>query len=498
MSIFHTCRINEELTLELPTLPAIIRYYDEFSDSFFVVGNPEDDRWELRCDGQVVSLNFSRIDVRVRDVIRNCCGLILARRTVRTTQERFWGLKAIPPDLFIQLLLSKPETIRLLWKIFCSSGLPRHCLTAAKSLLFYLCFLSIGGWSRAWTGILDQLPLPHRDKYAGIRTGDVFLRADEELELVRCIDDVAHRVRKQHRSTVDFRVIETAILVCSYQFGMRCKQIAMLQTRDVRLWDDGIEKTPAVHLTFRMIKQRSGDRVLPLLRVVKREWAPIFYKVFTNAKEKGLTGTDHLFACTPLEIGEVVMRTTRKVLGRSRTVRELRHTAAQRMVDAGATEEELAEFLGHTNLNSGLIYFRHSASQAERVNRALGISPIYQRIASVAHGGFISPQELRKLKGEQQIGGVPHGLPITGIGGCASGQPACPYNPVTSCYGCRKFMPVNDVSVHRRVLADFRSIVKFFVEASRDEVASPAYLQLQRTITGVQGVIEELEGHGHE
>jgi hypothetical protein len=98
------------------------------------------------------------------------------------------------------------------------------------------------------------------------------------------------------------------------------------------------------------------------------------------------------------------------------------------------------------------------------------------------------------LKGEQQIAAVLHGIPIAGIGGCQTGQPACPYNPVTSCYGCRKFMPVHDKQLHEKVLADMREIVLFFDGSSRGDIQSPAYLQLQRTIAEIQTVIAELDG----
>ena len=118
---------------------------------------------------------------------------------------------------------------------------------------------------------------------------------------------------------------------------------------------------------------------------------------------------------------------------------------------------------------------------------------MYRRVAKIAHDKFISPEELAELKGEQQIAGVPHGIPIIGIGGCGTGQPSCPYNPITSCYGCRKFMPVTDLELHKRVLADMRGVVLFFEKASRGDVDSPAFMQLQRTISSIQQVIYELE-----
>ncbi|MEZ0470085.1 hypothetical protein [Luteimonas salinilitoris] len=98
------------------------------------------------------------------------------------------------------------------------------------------------------------------------------------------------------------------------------------------------------------------------------------------------------------------------------------------------------------------------------------------------------------MKESQQIGGAPHGVPIAGIGGCTSGQAACPYNPILSCYGCRKFMPIHDVQMHSKVLADFRGVARFFHDSSRGDAVSPAYLQLERTIAEVQAVVVELEG----
>ncbi|HPV25477.1 MAG TPA: site-specific integrase, partial [Casimicrobium sp.] len=67
------------------------------------------------------------------------------------------------------------------------------------------------------------------------------------------------------------------------------------------------------------------------------------------------------------------------------------------------------------------------------------------------------------------------------------------YNPVTACYGCRKFMPLRDKAIHEQVLADMRSVVLFFSESSRGDTRSPAYLQLQRTIAEIQIVLTELD-----
>jgi regulator of sigma D len=52
---------------------------------------------------------------------------------------------------------------------------------------------------------------------------------------------------------------------------------------------------------------------------------------------------------------------------------------------------------------------------------------------------------------------------------------------------------LHDKATHERVLAAMREVVAFFDQSSRGDTRSPAYLQLQRTIAGIQTVIEELE-----
>jgi len=214
-----------------------------------------------------------------------------------------------------------------------------------------------------------------------------------------------------------------------------------------------------------------------MTRKIKREWASIIVQLYLRAQGKGLSGADRLFEVSSAgETAAAIRKLATEIVGVVVSATYLRHTAAQRLVDAGANQEELAEFLGHSDITTGLVYYQTSANQAERVNKALGISEVYRRVAKIAHDRFISPEELAKLKGEQQIAGVPHGIPNAGIGGCGSGQPTCPYNPVTSCYGCPKFMPVTDLALHWRVLEDMRGVVTFFAEASRgDSHSQPTF-----------------------
>jgi hypothetical protein len=162
------------------------------------------------------------------------------------------------------------------------------------------------------------------------------------------------------------------------------------------------------------------------------------------------------------------------------------------MADAGATKDELAEFLGHTALDTCLVYFEQAPTQVARLNQALARSPIYTAIVEVARTKTIDKDELLRLTGDQQVAGCPHGIPISGIGACTLGVSVCAKNPVLSCYVCRKFIPVADRLVHQHVLDELRPVVEHFCSASKEEGTQPAYSQLARTLAAVESVMGAL------
>jgi len=473
-----------------------VKYYDDFTDSYAELRNLETGVWKVTFDGRTKSFYFMDIDPSLRDVVMRWCSSILAGLSPVTAYFYLDQFKSIPSDLIISVATCTPQNLRSEWNKLHAREIHYVAFAPISSFLGYLCRFSIGNWDSIWLDLIKQLPYPKRDKYANVRVGDVFLTFEEEATIIRHIDDVCQKIATQQSAFADRLLERTAILVCSYQFGFRSKQIAMLEMRNIRIWNDGVDEFPAVHLTFSMIKQRTSKRVFPMVRRVKREWSVLFVELFERAKLRGMSGADHVFRRKPTEISNAILDLTES-LGSRRGATELRHTAALRLVDAGASEEELAAFLGHTDLNTGLVYFTSTRSQAERINQALGVSSTYQNVMKIAHGRFISPDELAGLKGDQQIAGVPHGMPIAGIGGCELGQPSCPNNPVMSCYGCSRFMPVVNARIHMQVLGDLRDVMKLFYVSSHAERGSPAF-QLESTIAKVQAVIDELGGPRHE
>lgn len=487
-----------KFSFAVPELPSVIRYYDDFLDKTCSIRNPsEANVWSISKHGTIETLDFCNFAPELRPLIKHWCCNLIQSFALSTARTRFHALHRIFPDDLCLVITTPPTEARSNWHLLLAKDYRAHEVEALKSVLYYFCKFNLAGWSSQYAEFLSTLPLPATDKYASVRSGDVFLSVDEEAVLVAHFDKMSESIVSNPQIVTNEELRETAILVCSFQFGLRPMQIGMLQMRDVRIWQDTKDPIDSVHLTFRMIKQRSKSKSLPLLRKVKREWGPLFIELYARALRAGLNGDARIFGVSSSsETGVTISRATAKLLPDPRNATELRHTAAQRLVDAGASQEELAEFMGHSDIETGLIYFQTSANQAERVNAALGISAIYQQVTKIAHDRFIDEKELVTLKGEQQIGAVPHGIPISGIGACAIGQPSCPSNPVTACYGCFKFLPLNDPETHRQVLADFRSVVTFFAEASNGDENSPAYVQLKRTISNVQSIIAELEGSG--
>lgn len=480
-----------------PRLPAIIKYVDDFTDETHSIVDLDETCWRVWSDGAANTCNFAPygVDPALLLVIKGWVADAMMRGAPSSAVTIFRALAYVPVDKVALFLEVNLDQVRAMWDQLRASTLNRAGYTALKSLLRFSARSHIGSWNPLYQSFIStSLPEPSYDKFATVRAGDVFISVEEEAKIVRWIYENA--VRAASLSSQD--LIDTAMIVCCYQFAMRPKQIGMLRRRDCRVLRDEANKGHSVHLTFKMIKQKTKTSAdIPLIRRVKREWATLFAELFQRGADR--SGDDFLLGYeSAYKVSARIGEPLSEILHTQRSATDLRHSGAIRHVDAGASAEELAEYMGHSSLETGLVYFDTSSTQAERVNQALGISETYVRLAKLGKERFISTADLSALKGEHQIAGVPHGTPIAGIGGCQTGQPLCPYNPITACYGCPKFLPVNEVEIHKKVLGDFREVVKFFYEASRGESTSPAYLQLQRTIAEVAAVIDELENSNEQ
>jgi hypothetical protein len=162
------------------------------------------------------------------------------------------------------------------------------------------------------------------------------------------------------------------------------------------------------------------------------------------------------------------------------------------LADAGHSRESIGKFLGHVYAHTASVYIHASMQQVELINTALGASKLYTKIQVIASGEFVSLEELLRAEEDQQIGGVVGGSLIAGVGLCQSGQSHCVYNPVTSCYGCAKFMPSLEKEPHLEAVEGMRQQVRMFL-ALGVAAESPAYLQLTRALAGAQQALDVID-----
>jgi integrase len=476
----------------LPPLPRVIQYEDDYDEKIRSIKVDESaDGIKIHVSGSAANLNLTRFSARIRPLMRSLLLSSLQTKAPHSVVNLFATTAPLPAEVIEGLALAEPLAARREWAAATALFSSDAC-NALKAMLAFLCQVRFGHWTPLHASFVSRaFPVRGRDPYSTVRSGESFIAIGEEARLVRWIDAQALAASSLTKHEAEL----ASLVICSYQFGMRPKQLGMIRKRDCSIRISEEDGSAIVTLAFRMIKQRDVELAkLPINCKVKREWAQLL--VALTAHKAQDDDNSFLFGFrSRSSLSVALIATLDEILpDEGRAAYDLRHSMAQRLVDSGASHEELAAALGHSNLRSALVYFRGSANQAELVNKALGVSETYRTVARIATEKFIDADELAGLRGDQQIGGVPHGIPISGIGGCKTGQPSCQYNPVTACYGCPKFMPVRDLALHEQVLKDFRSVVLLYKGTGHGETSSPAYLQLQRTISEVQGVILKLKG----
>ncbi|GAA0569650.1 hypothetical protein GCM10009099_04220 [Caenispirillum bisanense] len=479
----------------LPPLPSAVRYYDDYFDTQRSIRHPgTKDQWEITTDGETHLIDFS-IFGGLSLLMKHLVLWQLVNLDPTTVVLRYESYKRIShgrrEDILYAMLVLKPFEFRQKWAKEIAS-LTAIESASLKTFLYAMCDLRLGTWAPDHRDYVAQLPLPRSDKYRVVRTGDCFVPLDHQSLLIDYFDELARTDKLPSVGNQELR--DACILIVVFQHAFRPGQIARLKTTDVRIYSTG-----AVHFSTMLTKKRGQDRGRRVTRRIKREWCSLFIEYSRRRSHSAFDADvpkESYFGLTPAGVGQSILQGTERLTGERWAATDLRHTAAQRLVDGGASHITVSEFLGHSSLDTANIYIDTSPTQAQRVNQALAISPVYAEVAKVARTKTIDKAALLRLPPGKQIGGVPHGIPIAGIGGCSIGQSLCVKNPVLSCYTCRKFMPVSDASIHRHVAEELRPVVLEFATASRANTESPAYTQLRRMLTAVEVVVAGIEEPG--
>lgn len=469
----------------LPPLPAVVRYFDHFEDCYRTLANLDaDDVWHVHHDGGLRSMPFGYGPMRWHNQLLKLFIVdVLATRATATAVNYSQALNTIDGDLLRDIIEAigrdLPSEFRLRWITDFWGRLKRGEQIPVRSLLQYCCTSNVGHWRTSDRDIVRALPGAPLDKYARVRSGECFIDLRDQSKLVDYLDQTAGRASEGTAHAQELRL--AALLALSYQYGLRPSQLARLRVGSVRLFPSG-----KVHVTVELIKQRGQKRGSLVVRSIQQDWCVLFHCWFAGVQRPA---NERLFDLVPTEMTRTIRELTEEITDTPYSANDLRHTAAQRLVDGGASREMVAEFLGHSDISASDVYFESSAQQAELINQALGLSDIYRHVERAARTKTIDPDVLRQAPADQQVGGSPHGVPIAGIGLCAVGQSLCRRNPVLSCYTCHRFMPVKDENLHLQVLENLRGVVLSFARPNSVDVVSPAMLQARATLEAVQRLV---------
>lgn len=470
----------------VPPLPTIVRYYDDFARMQRTLRTDAESGWVIEHNGAEVSLALRLANSPMLDLVKVALVEALTNLSPATAIGYCGVYNRLAPELLTgiirHLLGSSPTAFRQRWIVDFRDRLTRQQAVAVRHLARTTCRLELGEWRISDLSLVRDLPGHHLDKYAGIRDGSSFLSGNARSLIVEFIDTVAREVEETRPPRI--RIRDAAILAISFQFGLRTKQIASIEPEDLKFFENG-----ALHIRIGLIKQRGAKIGRTVTRRVQQGWVNIFSAWMEVRPPKSAK----LFDLRPDQLGDVIQALTSDLSGTAYSARDLRHTAAQRLVDGGASRESVSDFLGHTDTTAADVYFTSSPTQAALVNAALGYSPTYQAVAAAGRGDLITATQLLKRPLDEQVSGMPHGIPVSGIGACTSGQTQCRRNPVLACYTCHKFLPVSDAALHRGVLEDLRGVVRDFDQPAKLDRVSGAMMQLRSTLEAIEAVVGETE-----
>ena len=479
----------------LPLIPRAVKYWDDFEekDRILRFDGPSKEI-VLHDDGRAFKYDLAPLSEFQRGIIVLITAHILEAGDPSSAQawlsHIFGTMGRATPKIVSFLAIQTPHEIQRTWStIFLpefTNAAEANCL---RKLLHCFCRESVGDWSPSYHSMVSNLPSPRQDPFAAVRSGECFIPVADQKKIYRFIDGTAKSLSTNDSVDIN-RLIDATAIILADQHAFRCGTIARIKVADVRVHKGGV-----VHITAAVIKKQRNSQRIHITRKVKQDWAQIVRSlVELRGKEDTSKHTNRkLLGLTPDEVTKCIGNRTESLTGTRWTATDFRHTSAQRQVDMGASADELADFMQHNNVLVGNVYFDQSPNQAKLVNDALAISPVYSVLPEIHRNRTIDKQALMGIPEERQIGGMPHGSPIAGIGACDSPQSICQKNPVLSCYGCRKFLAVSDVKIHQHVVDTLRMVVISFFKAGLGDERSSAYLQLKRTISIAQAFVDHFK-----
>jgi integrase len=503
-SALHETMISQEVLREigshLPPLPSLVRYFDEYEETLKTF-DPRSHDWKIETNGRVRWIRFGNIPENYILILKNYAIREIHKNS--TTGSYYIYVIILTFDVQSKLIdlacrgsASAIDYLKTDFRSGSRNSDHQGWYTVGKSLLYYFCDVGFLGWSPGFVEVLRTIPDPTKNvRHRSVLDGTSIMSFEEEQKIVQYFDDLSRTIDCGNFNPLKVEEFRNAsILYWNFAHAMRPVQIANRNIGHVRIVKDENNRS-IVHVSFNYAKQRKLDRLKNQIRKMKRSWSPVF-ELWISSRDIAKISLDFdredsLFGVSPQDISHIIARLTEDLTGIRRVPYDLRHTAAQRKADVGCSRVELAEFLMHSSIETSAAYIVMSPTQAEKINRALGHSPLMQALDAALKARSIDIDELLRLPADQQIGGAPHGRLIAGIGGCSLGQSFCTRTPALACYSCHKFMYLRDASVHEAARDSVREIVAEFID-ERTNPNSPAYAQLTGVIESIDAIITDL------
>lgn len=465
-----------------PSAPRWFVVYDKYADVEVSLG-ADDPVWAVPVRGKTLNLRFAsgREGALQRRLV------ILTQAAASPSSIEKFGLTLINNwELYSNVLMGGPGNVRGLWDEYVHDV---DVAKAGKSVLKLACNSAVGDWLPLNLAMVKSLNTRAKEVLRGqrgkVKRRERLLSANQQATLTQVLDDAAEDLDLTPRDAEGL-----AALGIIYQHAMRPVQLLALRMEHIRLVRDAANEWTCI-ISFHTAKQSNG-KAYEVLRQVKPEWVSLMRQLVEFAHA---SGRRRVFASTSRDTLWSQVRSACRDRGFrvDFTANILRHTAAQALADAGQDRDSIRRYLTHVNENSARVYQKGSLQQGKRINEALGASKLYRNVLDLAEKKFVSVEELMRAGEDQQIGGVVGERLVGGIGLCRTGQSSCRYNPVTSCYGCSKFIPSGERATHEEAVAGMREQVLVYVKFQRD-TTSPAYRQLTRALSGAQQTIDTIDG----
>jgi integrase len=176
------------------------------------------------------------------------------------------------------------------------------------------------------------------------------------------------------------------------------------------------------------------------------------------------------------------------------TAKRFRSTFGTRLAEEGASRAEIAERLGHADLQNVDVYFEASPAIVDNIDKAMGrqLAPL----ARAFRGRLVEDEEHSTNKGAAGSRIIDFRVSSKPLASCAGSTQGCGFNKPVACYTCFKFEPWID-GPHEMVLKRLEAERERFVhderiaavnddaiEAVREVIAECAQVRAQQAAGG--------------